>query len=350
MHATQTSQTEETTNDGRQPRVTLVVPVRDEEETIGELLSSVARQTRQPEEILLVDGGSRDRTVELLREAAARDARLRVVEAGEATPGRGRNVGIAAARHEWVALTDAGIRLEPTWLERLVARVVEDSSVEVVYGNYEPLTSSFFERCAALLYTHQKQPRAGGWMRGPFIASSLLRRGVWESVGGFPDLRASEDMIFMERVERGRFRVAWAPDATVWWRPQRTLRGTFRRFVVFSRANAWAGRQRQWHYGVARVYLVCLPFFALAAAHHPAWLAVPALALLARAAKNVWRRREGRGLAWALNPARLLCVAMTLAVIDAATFVGWAQAASREPPSQSRDERAGVSRRAAEPE
>jgi cellulose synthase/poly-beta-1,6-N-acetylglucosamine synthase-like glycosyltransferase len=49
-------------------------------------------------------------------------------------------VGIAAASYDWIALTDAGIRLEPSWLEHLVAAVDCDPSVAVVFGNYEPIT------------------------------------------------------------------------------------------------------------------------------------------------------------------------------------------------------------------
>lgn len=319
-------------NEEARLRVSLVIPVRDESATVEALLASIEAQTFQPDEVLFVDGGSADDTVRKLR--AAGDAHMRVVEAGDATPGRGRNVGIAAARNEWVALTDAGIRLEPTWLARLVETVEDDPSLDVVYGNYEPLTRSFFERCAVLLYTHRKEHRTGGWMRGPFIASTLLRRRVWEGVGGFPDLRATEDLIFMEQVEKLGFKIGWSPEATVWWQPPRTLRATFRRFSVFSRHNVWAGRQRHWHYGVARIYLVNLLFVALAFAHSWWWLCVPLLITAARVAKSIWQRRENRGLAWLLNPARFLTVGVVLAVIDLATFVGWAQALlSRRPQS-----------------
>ena len=181
--------------------VSLVIPVRNEEESLPALLDSIRRQTFQPAEVILVDGGSTDDTVKLARQMATSDARLRVIETTGATPGRGRNIGIEAARYEWVALTDAGIRLEPDWLEHLVAEARADEDVKVVYGNYEAVTKSFFERCAALAYLPPKAERGGGRMvRGPIIASALIRREVWEAVGGFPDLRAAEDLFFMEHI------------------------------------------------------------------------------------------------------------------------------------------------------
>lgn len=316
-------------------RISLVVPVRNEEESLARLVSSVRAQTRQPDEVILVDGGSTDRTVELARELCAGDGRFRVVEAGPASPGRGRNVGAAEARHPWVAFTDAGIGLDPEWLERLAEQVSEEPATEVVYGNYDPVTETFFERCAAVAYVAPKSPHGegGALTRGRFIASSLMRREVWRRAGGFPDMRAAEDLIFMERVEAQGARTRWAPRANVRWQLQPTLGRTFRRFALYSKHNVWAGRQRFWHYGIARQYALALPFVVLAAAHSAWWLLVPALGLAARAAKSILRHREGRGLLWALNPAQFACVLLVLLTVDLATFAGWAQALLTRPPA-----------------
>jgi glycosyltransferase involved in cell wall biosynthesis len=318
------------TTGAQQFDVSLVVPVRNEEQTLRALIDSVRRQTHQPSEVILVDGGSTDETLKVARELAASSVEdLRVIEAKEATPGRGRNIGIGAARMEWVALTDAGIRLEPDWLERLVEAARADTDVKVVYGNYEASVGSFFERCAALVYLPPKVARAGGRMRGPSIASTLLRREVWEAVGGFPDLRAAEDLFFMEHIERLNFKIAYAPRANVWWQLQPTLGKTFRKFVLYSRHNVWAGRQWDWHYGLARQYAFNLIFFVLALAHSLWWLVLPLAWTFARAAKLIYVRREGRGLSWLFNPLQFAGVVLVMLTIDLATFIGWAQAAWR---------------------
>ncbi|MDQ1522792.1 MAG: hypothetical protein QOE47_716 [Pyrinomonadaceae bacterium] len=309
--------------------VSLVVPVRNEEASLPALVESIRRQTHQPAEVIVVDGGSTDATVRVARALADDYKVLRVIEAEEATPGRGRNIGIGAARCEWVALTDAGIKLEPAWLKNLIAVARADSEVSVVYGNYEAAAGSFFERCAALVYLPPKTERAGGRLRGPSIASALLRREVWEAAGGFPDLRAAEDLFFMEEIKRLDFKTGYAPRATVWWQLQPTLAKTFRKFVLYSRHNVWAGRQWDWHYGLARQYAVWLVFVALACVHKWYWLVVPIAGTLARAAKSIYARREGRGLAWLLNPAQFAGVVFVMLTVDLATFVGWAQAAWR---------------------
>lgn len=306
--------------------VSLVVPVRNEEQSLPRLLESIRQQTLQPAEIILVDGGSSDNTVELARCAAEGDSRLRVIEAGQATPGRGRNVGIEAASSDWVALTDAGNRLEPTWLENLVAAVETDPVTDIVYGNFEPVVDSWFTRCAALTYPPPKTSRPGGLMRGPFIASSLMRRKIWCELGGFPDRRAAEDLIFMDRIRDAGYETRWAPKATVWWEMQSGVLSTFRRFELYSKHNVWANRQWDWHYGLVRNYFFMSVFIVLAVIHSPWWLIGLPIWALARVVRSVWRRREERGFLWVMNPIQILGVGLVLFTIDLATFVGWAKA------------------------
>jgi glycosyltransferase involved in cell wall biosynthesis len=306
-------------------RVSLVIPVRNEAATISDLLTSIHSQTLRASEIILVDGGSVDNTVQILRKAVQEEASLHLLEVQDATPGRGRNIGIEAASNEWIALTDAGIWLDPTWLERLAAEVERNPSVNLVFGAYEAQTGTFFQQCAAAAYVPPKQRRPGGPMRGPSIASCLLHRNVWRSIGGFPDLRAAEDLVFIERCQQVG-RIAWAPQAVVRWQLQPTLKATFRRFALYSYHNVLAGRQRYWHYGIARKYLLALVIVILAAVHNRVWLFVLGFAAVARAAKSIWNYDEQRRLAGLCNPARLLLVGTILAVIDLATFVGWGRA------------------------
>jgi len=306
-------------------RISLVIPVRDEAATISDLLTSIHSQTLQASEIVFVDGGSLDKTVEILREAAHADSSLHLLEVQDATPGRGRNVGIEAAANDWIAFTDAGIWLDPTWLERLAAEVERDPSVNLVFGAYEAQTGTFFQQCAAAAYLAAKQQRPGGLMRGPSIASCLIHRSVWRAAGGFPDLRAAEDLVFIERCQQVA-RIAWAPQAIVKWQLQPTLKATFQRFTLYSFHNVLAGRQRYWHYGIARIYLLALVIVILAIVHSRVWLFVLGFAGIARIARSIWNYDKQQRLAWLCNPARFFLVGTILAVVDLATFVGWGRA------------------------
>ena len=74
------------------------------------------------------------------------------------------------------ALRQLLARTEIEETRALVAASERSLEARVVYGNYEPVRDTFFEKCATLAYVTPKTDRPGGRMRGPSIASCLLRR------------------------------------------------------------------------------------------------------------------------------------------------------------------------------
>lgn len=310
--------------------VSLVVPVLDEESSILSLLDSIDAQTVAPREVVVVDGGSRDRTVEMVRERAERSEGLRLVVSPEpASPGQGRNLGVSVSTCDWLAFTDAGIRVEPQWLATLWSAHLMDPDAVVVYGNYEFDLRSSFQEYAALAYCMPKRQTPAGLCRGPSVVSLLLTREVFEATGGFPPARAGEDTIFLSALEGTGARAAWAPGATVWWRLRPDLASTAERFRLYSHANALAGLQRHWHHRLVRSYAPVGAGLVLAAARSPRWLLLSAGVLGARAFARVHRHDEGQGWRWKAQPTRLAAVTAIMLVTDAASVVGWWQA-SRE--------------------
>ncbi len=108
---------------------------------------------------------------------------------------------------------------------------------------------------------------------------------------------------------------------------------TFRKFVLYSKHNVWAGRQWDWHYGLLRQYLALVPFLLLTVLHSWWWLASLPMWLVARMAKRILAHRYEFGVAPLFNPITFFGVGFVVLLIDAATFVGWAQALKRTTPS-----------------
>ena len=308
--------------------ISLVIPVRDEEATLPALLASIDAQTAPPAEVVLVDAGSTDRTREIAEAHARRDGRYRLVSTGgTATPGRARNVGVAAAGEDWLALTDAGIRLEPTWLEALWAVHLEEPQAELIYGNYEFDLRSGFEYAAAVAYCIPKVATPRGRCRGPSVVSCLVHRRAFERVGGFIDSRSGEDERFTRAIEASGTRVSWAPAATVHWRLRPDLASTVERFRLYSYHYVLAGDQRHWHHRMARNYLPVGASVVLAAAHRPRWLALALAVLSARVGLRVRRHAPDTGWSLPLRPDRLALITTVTVATDAATALGWWQAA-----------------------
>ena len=205
------------------------------------------------------------------------------------------------------------------------AREGADLTVDIVYGHYEPAAADNFSNAPRSPMSRRRMDRHGP-VRSRSIAACLMRRTLWEDVGGFPDLRAAEDRLFMRRVEELGARVAIAPEAVVWWQLPSDLRAVFRRFRTYSKINVDIGEQRNWHYGVARMYLTAIPLVMLATRRRRAWLMVPLTGAAVRVGRSIWTRRGGRGLLWAANPIRVATVAVILMTVDLATFAGWVDA------------------------
>lgn len=308
-------------------KVSVIVPVRDEEHSIRELLDSLLKQTRPPDEIVITDGGSVDATPQIIEEYIQKGAPVRLIRAGAALPGRGRNLGAAAAQFEWLGFTDAGIRLENNWLETLVARAAQDNSIDIVYGSWEPVTDTFFKECAAIAYVPPPAPRDGILARPRFIASTLLRRAAWAKVNGFPeDLRSAEDLVFMDRLEAAGYRAVFEPRAQVHWNLRPTLLTTFKRFLVYSRNNIRAGLWRQWQATILFRYAVLLVLLLLALIFDPRWVWLPIgawlLMLAARAVVSIRRNRHCYPASLIHNVVRASMIMSLLAVLDVAAIIG----------------------------
>ena len=307
-------------------KVSIIVPVRDEENSIGALLDCLLSQTRRPDEIVITDGGSIDRTPAIIEEYIERGEPIRLIRERAALPGRGRNIAVANSSHEWLAFTDAGIRPDKEWLAELINRA-EEKAVDVVYGAWEPVTSSFFEECAAIAYVPPPAKRGDALIRPRFIASSLMRRVVWKTVGGFPEhLRSAEDLLFMNKVAEAGFRIASAPKANVRWSLQPTASLTFGRFVAYSRNNIRAGLWTRWQAPIfSRYFLLLLAAFP-AFLIGPRWLFVlPFLwlfMLIARGVVAIWRNRRCYPASLPRNVMRLIGLVQVIAVLDAAAWMG----------------------------
>lgn len=310
-------------------KITVVIPVRNEEHSIGQLLACLNSQTLPPAEIVIADNGSSDRTADVI---AGHESPIpvRLIRAGTGYPGRGRNLAAADASNEWIAFVDAGVFPEPDWLQSLAEPVETESNTEVVYGAYEPIIDTFFRECAAIAYVPAPLNVEGLPMRPRSIASALMRKDVWQAVGGFPeDLRSAEDLLFLSKIEAGGFRISFAPLAVVHWNIQPTFWKTFSRFVVYSRNNIRAGLWRSWQAKIfsryALLLLLALPAFVLGRF----WLLLSAilwlLMLLIRAIISIKRNSRCYPARLGRNLLRLLVLIPLMGVIDIAAIVGGVQ-------------------------
>jgi len=103
-------------------RTVIISTVYNEEKNIERFLSSIVSQTRLPDEVIVVDGGSSDGTPDLIRKWSDRYPFIRLI-VQKCNIAEGRNIAIAASTADIVASTDAGCFVESTWFENIVAPI-----------------------------------------------------------------------------------------------------------------------------------------------------------------------------------------------------------------------------------
>ena len=209
------------------PSVSIVVPVRDGAETIDACLRSLLAldYPEDGHEIMVVDNGSRDATSAILARHAGR---IRVLAEATRGPAAARNRGLAEARGDVVAFTDADCVVDRQWLRHLVAPL-DDGGVTIVGGRIlarRPCNA--IERFGVDIHDHE---RAINVYAPPYAitmnwASPRLRLAA---AGGFDEgLRRGEDVDLAYRLVQAGHKIVFAPDAVVYHVNERSFAGLFR--------------------------------------------------------------------------------------------------------------------------
>ncbi len=296
--------------------VSVITTVRNEERALPLLLADLARQSVQPLEIVLVDGGSTDGTLAVIEGFRREGLPLRVIEAPGANISRGRNLAIEAARGTIIAATDAGVRLAPDWLAQLTGPFFTgDSPPDVVSGFFAPDTSTTFEKAMGATVL----PQLADIKPDSFLPSSrsvAFKRDAWRQVGGYPEwLDYCEDLVFDLALKEAGNRFQFAPQALALFRPRGDMRSFFRQYYRYARGDGKAGLWGKRHLIRYTSYIGGSFAFIWGFCYKAAWLGLltAGLAYLYHPVKRL------RGL-WCGMP--LLEKMQALALIPVIRFVG----------------------------
>jgi glycosyltransferase involved in cell wall biosynthesis/GT2 family glycosyltransferase len=238
----------------RQVPISVVTTVMNEGAEIDRLLDSLQPQLGADDELIVVDGGSQDSTADRVLERAANDQRIRLINAPGAGISRGRNEGIARARHPVIACTDAGCDPWPGWLAAFRRAFAERKPADLVTGVYEVSHGNAFSRSMAIssypCIDEARHPRPLVRLYGrlfgrmfeptmPTGRSVAFSAEAWRAVGGFPELLATaEDVSFGRSIARAGRRCILSCDAGVRWRQRSSIVKTGRMYFAYGRGGA----------------------------------------------------------------------------------------------------------------
>ena len=191
------------TND-RTPRVSVVVPVYNKEHYLRRAVDSVLAQTFDDLELVLVDDGSTDGSLEVCRSYA--DPRVRVIHQANGGEGAARNRGIREARSPMLALLDGDDQWAPTFLEAMMGLAAEHPQAGIFCAPYvfvEPggvhVAPQWIDVPArGLLPSYFRSVAMGDQVAT--ATSICVPRAVFDAVGGFVTDRLGADQDMWARI------------------------------------------------------------------------------------------------------------------------------------------------------
>ncbi|MFJ3035355.1 glycosyltransferase [Curtobacterium pusillum] len=200
--------------EAEQPLVSIVMPVHRRADVVGAAIASVRAQQHAAWELVVVDDGSGDDTVDVVRRAAADDARIRLIERQNGGAGAARNTGLAAVRGDFVAFLDADNTWRPEHLAAALAALLETDGPGVHTGVRMIGANNADDSTAPVETYRGEDGTLEDLLAGNFIDLNALvvRRDVAAAVGPFDEtLRRWIDWEWLLRIGK-RFGVpAYVP-------------------------------------------------------------------------------------------------------------------------------------------
>lgn len=205
----------------------IVIRAYNEEKHLGRLLEGIRRQTLKGVEVILVDSGSTDSTVEIAESYGARIVRI---PSEEFTFGRSLNLGIQAASGDFIVIASAHVYpVYPDWLASLLYPF-EDKKIALTYGKQRgPESAKFSEK----QIFHQWFPDTGSMHQETAFcnnANAAIRKGLWKKHPYDETLTGLEDLAWAKWAKDHGHEIAYIPEAEIVHLHNETPRGVYNRY------------------------------------------------------------------------------------------------------------------------
>ncbi len=228
------------------PQYSLLTTCLNEAENIVPWLDSVASQQHLPQEVIIVDAGSRDATlaeIEKWKNKSKINLPIEIHSLENCNIAEGRNLAARKANTEILAFSDIGAELDRLWAKKLFEPFLLIPDLEVSMGWYKIITKSKFQY-ALSRYLSPKLEQINPRFFLPSARSLAIKREIFFSLAGFPEYLslAGEDSLFDYYLKSSAKRFAFVPEATAFWHFPTTLSKSFKTIFNYARGDAEGGK------------------------------------------------------------------------------------------------------------
>ena len=159
--------------------ITIVIPTKDEEEYLPNLLESIKKQTLQPKQVIVADAGSTDGTCEISKHYGAL-----VGEGG--LPGAGRNRGAEITKTDYILFLDADVELrDPDFLEKALGEILE-RKLDIATCDVFPLSDAFLDHFGHKAYNNYARAWGSMFPHAPGFCT-FVRKDLHDRIGGYDE-------------------------------------------------------------------------------------------------------------------------------------------------------------------
>jgi len=233
--------------DGKLPFVSIVIPMKNEARFIRRCIDSLLASDypRDKYEIIVVDGGSEDGSVEIVKEYTVRYPNIKLLGGKGINCPAGMNIGIKEAKGTVISKVDAHGYVAPDFLRRSVEHLIEDDNIGCVGGPIRQRGEDFISQANG--YARSSIFGVG---KGPYtvdeksqvvttVQCGTYKKDVLYKVGLFDEtLQYGEDEEINWRIIKAGYKILLIPEIKFFYYPRESIKGLFRQY---------------YNYGVARI-------------------------------------------------------------------------------------------------
>lgn len=205
--------------EAKKPKVSVIIPVYNVERDLDKSLKTIENQTFKDIEIICVNDGSKDNSLEILKNHAQKDSRIRIMDQKNQGAGAARNSGLKAAQGEYIYFCDGDDYVLPHALEKAMKIFSKYKNLDAVQFGVSRVGYDERVNLGDYIYNEKNSPKLLECKKGqnPFEVFKTYGWGVWKYVyrksflvdNGLEfkkDLRTNEDILFgflaMSRMKR----------------------------------------------------------------------------------------------------------------------------------------------------
>jgi len=298
--------------------VSFILTLLNEEADISGFLDTLFRQSALPEEIVIVDGGSTDNTLNILINYFQKKVRdldlkfsgnilidalegiidpdknsssisVKIFQINGAKISEGRNFAIKNTTCEIICVSDSGCLLDEDWLLNITKPLRSGGEFYVAGGYNYGLAKNFLQSClAASIMPKKEEIKKLKYM--PSSRNLSFKKSAWLEAGGYPEvLDYGEDMKFNFNLRSKGYEIYYNPQALVYWKMRESMLKIFKQFFRYAKGDA-LGKMYLYRHLIRFFSLIILTAIIVLSAVFSPWFLLTLIILLTAYSFKPYRR------------------------------------------------------------